>query len=227
MPNNLDQQKIDYLNNIQKKYNVEYYPNEFLGDQEAAFSFYVSGLEAIQAKKYQMASDMLSAALILDNNYLYNYYLALSRRELNDYENVRRFLQSAIEQFSQKQVLYQPLQSLVPENFTEDFYYLYVESFYALNEPEEATELAERLIDSKIIDNINFDLDCLNYLTALGEKNLATAFSKKVLDRIAKVADKTQQQAYLKRTSELLQRLAPQNTMANQEKTPPSIPPEN
>lgn len=224
MPN-LDQQKINYINSIQQKYQLQYYPDELLGDQEAAFSFYVGGLDAIQNKQYQRASDLLSAALVLDNNYLYNYYLALSRSLLEDYKNTQQFLQSAINQFSQKQVLYQALQDLVPADFAERFYTLYVESFYSLNEPEEATELAERLIDSKIIANLDFNLSCLNYLTALGEKGLATLFSKKTLDQIAKITDKAQQQKYLRQVSELLQRLAPQSASSNQGQPSPSTAP--
>ncbi len=170
----------DLVTRVEKAYKLDYYHNYFNApiaetDQtEHALNLMDEGLDFILEHKYRAASDMFSLCLVLENNYFYNYLLALVRVKFGDFYQALELLEKALSQIRARQRINSNLLIVSQKiSFTENFYTLYIIALLQNDKVNYVQNIIDFVLNQEIVQSPTLLLNMIKQLLKKEQTNIA------------------------------------------------------
>lgn len=183
-----DINKINFVTEIEKKYHLSFYKDfpfneNNLIDIEHSLKLMNAAFEYLYLDKNLIAAEIFCAALILYENYFYNFHFALCLYKLNEHKIALDKAILTIKEIKDQPQLDLEIMTIIENSdFNQKLHFLIINLFLFNNKVSQAATLMQNDLQNGIIQDINY----LNSLKTLFNVYNQDEIVIKIDDRIKK-----------------------------------------
>lgn len=194
----LSSDPFTYVQQIETQYQLNYaaefaqmFPeNPQQGNVAHSLRLLDHAIDFLNEENLPAANDLFSLCLILYPNYLYNYFLALTRHQLNDDIGALSLIEEALKQMRERQSLDSELASLSQDiDFAQHFYTLYAILLFQNKKIPDAKAIIQFMLQSQILHDPTIIFSLIEPLQDIQDTATVATLSKVALAEIEKMSN--------------------------------------